>query len=861
MKFFSIIIQSDLKPQSLENRMTKNMSAFQVFLLLISQLLLVLLYNSAVIVSSQQLAWTPIYVGSNSQVDLWTQNAQGCRCNHDLTREDCACCVPRGGCQCGIVAPNRCAQCGLEQYCSSMCNVTLKADLLLARSNSTFGQIKSPALSGPDSCWYTLDPGHDKRVELQVYRLINAGHFNGSSCVSGYLELIDSFGQGTGPRICGQNERLTPPVVMFSDRESALLNFRIEESTSRSQFLAYFSFTSLTNSYGLSFRPKGGRRIDHTTCDWLYQDFSCKKDSCVLASPGFPGIYGSKIYCKYHITTSSVHTKVRLQFLTLSLPLNNCGSHYINVYQGPTSNSPLLTTVCDKSKKEYTFPGPNVLLEFRAGEAIPPYDYSGFVSTIEFIDDESKSSTSTITPVVSLFPIVSVSNEFKYNDSCEVTIKSTDTKSGHFDLRGLQNWKTICTVRFVGKTPEIVQVSLFNYILKNPSCQSYIEVYDGSDTKSKHKIKKLCGPIEKHARDTNGRFLERQMFISKKSEMTLIVRRSMVTTQNEENEFLDGAYSFFNERGTLQPETLCNVNYHGLSSSSIGKLKHPGTEQIFWNVEGQMKCSQNLLPSANQSVNIKIISLNKLSSNLCYTECGDGGCRCVKNLTTVVDQLLITSTNGDILSCICGDFQAEWLPVTIKSWSPINLIYSVSKYSWSSKGFEYSAEYSFKDDTVCGYREINQHTGIIESPIMIKESPLNFYYHQDCTWLLNSNVERHLTIEIGSTQSRPCSAWNISVHEYSEKTDDRAGLELYTFCSREKNSTNTLPWQTNIVVIKLKAMTQTPPQYFIKWRSEIDKIRLSGSTAHTAASNGTHKINSILLNIFFCIFALLIKSY
>lgn len=99
--------------------------------------------------------------------------------------------------------------------------------------------------------------------------------------------------------------------------------------------------------------------------------------------------------------------------------------------------------------------------------------------------------------------------------------------------------------------------------------------------------------------------------------------------------------------------------------------------------------------------------------------------------------------------------QAEWLPVTIKSWSPINLIYSVSKYSWSNKGFEYSAEYSFKDDTVCGYREINQHTGIIESPIMIKErSPLNFYYHQDCTWLLNSNVERHLTIEIGSTQSR-----------------------------------------------------------------------------------------------------------
>lgn len=143
------------------------------------------------------------------------------------------------------------------------------------------------------------------------------------------------------------------------------------------------------------------------------------------------------------------------------------------------------------------------------------------------------------------------------------------------------------------------------------------------------------------------RFRERQMYVSSGTHMTLLVRRLMANTQEVETEFLDGAYSFFNgstkhifvcyyftqrciawliyvwrfismtekctcisvlERGTLQPDTLCDVNYNGLSSSSRGKLKHPGTEQIFWNVEGQMKCSQNLIPAANQSISIKVRS-------------------------------------------------------------------------------------------------------------------------------------------------------------------------------------------------------------------------------------------------------------
>lgn len=51
--------------------------------------------------------------------------------------------------------------------------------------------------------------------------------------------------------ICGPNERYSPPIVVFKDpisqgsAASATLLFRIDETTSRSQFLAHFAFPSV----------------------------------------------------------------------------------------------------------------------------------------------------------------------------------------------------------------------------------------------------------------------------------------------------------------------------------------------------------------------------------------------------------------------------------------------------------------------------------------------------------------------------------------------------------------------------------------------------------------------------------------
>lgn len=99
-------------------------------------------------------------------------------------------------------------------------------------------------------------------------------------------------------------------------------------------------------------------------------------------------------------------------------------------------------------------------------------------------------------------------------------------------------------------------------------------------------------------------------------------------------------------------------------------------------------------------------------------------------------------------------FQLEWLPVTLQSWSPMRLVYSIANYSWEKKGFNFTANYTFTTDGICGHQTLTSPDGEIESVRIVPDGQLNYYYHQKCTWLLDTKIERQLNLELYTAQNR-----------------------------------------------------------------------------------------------------------
>lgn len=226
---------------------------------------------------------------------------------------------------------------------------------------------------------------------------------------------------------------------------------------------------------------------------------------------------------------------------------------------------------------------------------------------------------------------------------------------------------------------------------------------------------RICSPDVKSLRGQEGRTLEQKTFLSTGSTIIITLRRPSAPLSTNEAEFLAGAYFFHDEQisGTMQPSGLCDVKFNGLTSPLGGMVDNPGTQHLFWNIDGPLSCRQQFVPAENQSITIKVQSIGKMSIEpTCVTQCGDNGCHCVSaSPLKDIDHFLLFAENNLSIACLCGSFQKDGLPVSVRSWGPLTLVYSVAHYTWNEKGFRFSASYSFNTDSICGEYIYRTHAG------------------------------------------------------------------------------------------------------------------------------------------------------
>ncbi|XP_074106935.1 uncharacterized protein LOC141532480 [Cotesia typhae] len=782
-----------------------------------------------------QMTWTPIFVSGESQVDFWTQSETGCACSFNSSSKNCACCVLSGGCSCGNAMPKRCAQCGLEQYCTNMCNITLDSKQLLRKSNRAFGQIKSLSVIGPTECFYRFIPDIGQRVELQIYRLISIGRHNGTACEGGWLEL-----EG-GARICGSNVRFDRPVVLFSDKSEATLRMQIHENTTRSQFLAYFSFASKAST-SVGWPMRGGKAINNTDCDWIFED--CLNTDCILASPAYPGLYPANIRCRYLIT-SNITVSITLAFNSLLLSFNHCTDDYVAIYAGPTASSTMLKKLCNNEKMSIVHVGTELLVEFKSGSEMSPFNYNGFsaqVTVNELTTLPPTTTTSFYSTIKSIEDNVNNSIIYdvtKYNNrnlkdlrsnsvagssitaaGCDLEIDGNKSRFGHYNTRG-KIQSDSCHFVLRGRVHDTVHILLISYNLSASSCKTVIEIWDdGSPGEEKNlkNIKKICSPVQtvKRPRQFNHseRYSEPEHYSSTGRELTIVFKRT--DNKTDDQQFVEFSYYFHDEGegGTLRPSSTCDVEYYGLSSSRQGQLTNPIFK--FFTTQDYIKCKQHFIPATNQSVVLTVDNgiTNESSNKSCNTLCGDNGCHCVsdKHLDEINHVKLVSEPNNVVI-CLCGNYE-NWLPLRIRGWSPLYIEWSRS----SGTDLNVKAAYKFIEDTYCGDHSTTQLEGIVKTGDLTSNTISNQYYQQKCTWILDSTIDRQLTVEVESSQDRPCTSWNLTIHEYTRSANP-LGQRLYTFCSRDKHKNFTLPWKMNTAIIRLQALSRTAPQYVIKWRS------------------------------------------
>ncbi|KAM5158320.1 cubilin [Mantella aurantiaca] len=405
----------------------------------------------------------------------------------------------------------------------------------------TEGFITSPswpnAYTGGKQCIYIITQGHGDQIN---FRFTHMDLQNSIGCSLTVIEIRDG-GTEMAPLI-GKYCNNTFPAVIPSSSNTLWVKFKSDASATASSFRAFYQVAC------------GG----------------AVSGAGVIRTPHYPNPYYQERTCEWIITQSDGEV-ILFNFDSFDLlPGTQCSSNYVEIRDGPSSDSPLIGKYC--------------------GPEVPPPAYSTQRSLyVKFVTDASTTNHGFLASYSSLF------------EGCGGTLttpEGTISSPGHPSVypHGVR-----CTWLILVPPGNLIQLTFTTFILQQThACHGdYLEIYDNAMDATGNKTGRYCG-----------RSIPPSITSSDNRIFLLFVSDSGVATEG-----------FFASYVSINASTACDVAY----TEATGVFTSPNYPN---NYPTNRQCVYTITAEFNKQIMLNFTNFRVEISQDCtkdYVEIRDGG--------------------------------------------------------------------------------------------------------------------------------------------------------------------------------------------------------------------------------------------
>ncbi|XP_072335393.1 cubilin-like [Scyliorhinus torazame] len=507
------------------------------------------------------------------------------------------------------------------------------------------------------------------------------------------------------------------------------------------------AFTSSSNAMTIHFQSDSQNTGPGFTAN--YFEISANKntqcggklddDSGTFTSPNYPWSYPNNAKCTWHIFVDS-DERIQIIFIDIQLEATpGCSDDYIKIYDGPSTNSPVLSTICTGSNRAFTS--------------------SSNAMTVYFQSDSQNTGPGF---TANYFEISA-----NKNTQCGGKL---DDDSGTFTSpnypRSYPN-NTKCTWYIFVDSDERIQIIFIDVQLEaTPGCSNdYIKIYDGPSTSSPL-LSKICTGSNR-------------AFTSSSNAMTIHFQSD---SQNTGPGFTANYYEM-----SANQNTQCG----GKLDDDSGTFTSPNYPRSYPN---NAKCTWYIFVDSDERIQIIFIDIQLVATPGCsddYIKIYDG-----------------PGTSSPVLSTICTGSNRAFT-----SSSNAMTIHFQSDSQNTGPGFTANYfEVSANKNTQCGGK-LDDDGGIFTSP----NHPVNYPNNAKCTWYIFVDKDERIQlkfIDIQLENSPGCSNDYIKIYD-GPSTNSPV---LTTICTRSNRKFTS---SSNAMTVHFQSDPQTTAPGFTAYYSKV----------------------------------------